>query len=168
MTHKLMALKRIRLPIDVEFLWKILQERVKHPNQNISHKTMPKWGDHVRFCRSNPYRLWYTIWDRRYKLGTCYLTRNSEIGVTILEEYQGKGYGKQAVLCLMYSFPINYWLANINPANTRSVELFKSLGFHLYESDPGVQDTYILQRSEWIDSGLYEYSRRELDGIRIE
>jgi L-amino acid N-acyltransferase YncA len=96
------------------------------------------------------------------------LTRDSEIGITIKEEHQGKGYGRQGILCLMYSFPINFWLANINPKNTRSVELFKSLGFHLYEELPGVQETYVLQRSEWIDSGLYDWTRRELDKVKID
>jgi RimJ/RimL family protein N-acetyltransferase len=105
---------------------------------NISHREMPRWCDHVKFVDSKPYEAWYAILSdyHRRAVGACYLSKQNEIGVGILKEYQGQGYGNEAVRALMDLHGKRRYLANINPHNERSAKMFKDLGFNL------IQHTY--------------------------
>jgi RimJ/RimL family protein N-acetyltransferase len=94
---------------------------------------MPTMRQHKKFVDSNPYRAWYFMEVERYHciVGTCYLTKQNEIGVQIFKEDQGNGYGPQAIKLLMAKHGGRRYLANINPANERSAKMFKALGFNL-------------------------------------
>ena len=123
-----------------QILYNLLLERT--PEQSISHKEMPKWDDHQRFVDTKPYAAWYLIEDfydgidgEIRIVGACYLTHQNEIGIGILNRYQGKGYGKKAVMMLMEAHPGRH-LANINPNNPRSIRMFEDLGFK------HIQNTY--------------------------
>ena len=151
----------------LKILFGIMQERSYQddPYVNISHRTMPTWREHVNFFESKPYRRWYLIqavsWDTEKKIylepgslnyateivGTCYLTRQNEIGIVLFGHYRGRGFGTKAVHLLTTKHkPLpaipgkrsGRFMANINPANEKSIALFSKLGFtHL-------SDTYVL------------------------
>jgi len=124
---------------DAEFLYALLKERP--PEANISHHEMPTFEEHVRFIESNPYEAWYTIealtgspgFEAPRKIGALYLTRRDEIGVHILSEHRGRGYGRPAVQMLMERHPRERYLANISPLNETSQRMFRSLGFNLIQ-----------------------------------
>lgn len=115
-------------------LYGLLKERT--PEQSISHKTMPTFHEHCEFVRSDPYYAWYIIHDDdRQIIGTVYLTKGREIGVSIFEHRRGHGFGTEAVLKLMETHPGKF-LANINPKNGPSIRFFEKLGFK------HIQNTY--------------------------
>src|SRR5262249_40603137 len=92
------------------------------------------WADHVSFFYSHPYSAWYALehykdTEIRYIVGSIYLTRYDEIGIHILTDFQGKGYGKTAIELLMEHHPRSRYLANIAPGNERSFRFFDKLGF---------------------------------------
>ena len=118
----------------LEILYRLLQER--KPEQNISHKEMPTWDQHVSFVQSVPYKAWYLIQNEANEfVGSTYLSKQNEIGIFIFDEYQSLGYGKDVVEILMSQHAGPY-LANINPNNSRSIQFFRRMGFSL------IQHTY--------------------------
>ena len=114
-------------------LYRLLEERT--PEQSISHKAMPTYKEHMEFVESRPYRAWYLCLVDKTPVGAVYLTMQREIGVFIFKAEQGKGYGEQAVKLLVEKWPGRF-LANVNPKNKASVEMFTKLGFNL------IQNTY--------------------------
>ena len=114
-----------------EILFKLLAER--KPEESISHKGMPTWVEHLKFFKSNPYQCWYLLQTSSGAyVGSCYITRNREIGIGIFEEYRRHGYAKKALTMLMDKWPGKFY-ANINPENEKSHKLFKSFGFNLLQ-----------------------------------
>src|SRR5690349_15488249 len=77
-----------------EFLYDLLKER--KPYQNISHKKMPEYLQHVEFVDSRPYQAWYIV-NRPSSgewLGAVYLSKEDEVGIFLREKYKHKGWGK--------------------------------------------------------------------------
>lgn len=120
---KLVSVYKLDDPFNL--LYNLLKERESF--HNISHKEMPTWEDHVKFVLSRPYRVWYAIEDVDL-VGSCYLSKKREIGVFVLKEFQGKGYGTFAVKDMMRRWP-GRLLANINPENKVSQAFFQKMGF---------------------------------------
>lgn len=131
-------------------LYDFLLERSKLVDVNISHVKMPSYEEHLEFFNSKPYRRWYFIFiatpslsvfniKNSQAIGSIYLTHNNEIGIFVSEKWREKGYAKKAIEKLMYFYPEPRYLANINPNNTKSIELFSSLGF------VHIQNTYELR-----------------------
>jgi RimJ/RimL family protein N-acetyltransferase len=96
---------------------------------------MPSWEMHCNFVASRPYEAWYLIEHDGAMRGAVYLTKHREIGIGVLRPQRGQGLGREAVQEIMRLHPGRV-LANINPMNSTSVSLFKSLGFNL------LQETY--------------------------
>ena len=115
------------LPDAPSVLYRLLAERT--PEVNISHQETPSWDEHCVFVASRPYAAWYLIENEGDLVGAVYLTRKDEIGIFIFFDHQGCGHGRRAVLALMGHHPRERYLANINPANGRSIAFFYSLGF---------------------------------------
>ena len=122
-------------PDAVDVLWALLSERL--PWQSISHRSMPTVSEHRAFIASKPYPHWYLI-DCGDFVGAAYLTANREIGIGILNRFKGHRYAQNALKMLMALHPGKF-LANINPANYRSIALFNELGF------VHIQNTYELR-----------------------
>jgi RimJ/RimL family protein N-acetyltransferase len=116
---------------DVTVLFCLLSER--EPHQNISHKKLPSYLEHEDFIRSCPYEFWYLIHTSRGIVGTVYLTRLREIGVSIFKRDRGNGFGAQAIEMLKQRHPGKF-LANIAPSNLDSIAMFKQLGFKKIQS----------------------------------
>lgn len=128
------------IPVDkhkdaVVVLYDLLSERER--SESISHKSMPTIGKHKEFVASNPYLAWYLIEVFDDIVGAVYLTRQRELGVGILKAHRGAGFAEEALKVIMHKHPGKF-LANINPANTKSIKLFGKLGFGL------IQHTYEL------------------------
>lgn len=129
---KLVAINKAKHE-QVKFLYDLLAER--EPEESISHKTMPTFPEHQQFVKSNPYFAWYLIEVGKEHVGTIYLTRGREIGISILKSHRRKGYAEEAIRQLMERWPGKFY-ANINPANIKSIMMFGKFGFGL------VQHTY--------------------------
>ncbi len=134
-------IKRTRLqPGFANKLYKMLAARTEE--QNISHKSMPTYEDHIEYIYSRPYKYWFLIWsddDEEY-IGNCYISNDNEIGIFILSDFQGYGRGQEALKYLLNregpsSGP---YFANVNPANARSISFFTAAGFK------HIQNTYKL------------------------
>lgn len=138
---RLIALVSVyRIPDAPKILYDILKERSTEndPYTNISHRKLPSWSQHLKFFDSRPYRRWYLIYAGFDPVGTCYISKRNEIGIVISRAHRGKGYGLDAVNQLtlkhkpLKAIPgkrAGKFLANINPFNTRSIRMFKRLGF---------------------------------------
>lgn len=124
----------------VDILFALLAERT--PGESISHQRMPFLEDHRKFVRSNPYQVWYLIRVKDEYVGSCYITRAREMGISIFAGHRRNGYAREALKMLMDMWPGKFY-ANINPANEKSHDLFKSLGFTL------LQMTYVKPKKTW-------------------
>jgi RimJ/RimL family protein N-acetyltransferase len=133
-----------------KILYELLRERSTEDDLfvNISHRALPTWGDHVKFIESDPYRFWYLIKAGEMFVGTVFLSHQNEIGITLFKSQRGNGYGTAAVSALIEQHePLpaipgkrrGVFLANINPSNSRSIQMFEKLGArlvqHTYEID---------------------------------
>lgn len=134
-------MKLVDLHQDIGLYWlplQLLNER--EPHQNISHRTLPHFDDHVAFIERRPYEAWY--WFAEPKMdrpaGCVYLTHQREIGVGVLRQFRGQGLAKQAIAELMRLHPGRF-LANVAPGNAPSHSLFEGLGFK------PLQVTYVLE-----------------------
>lgn len=111
-----------------KFLYKLIGE--KEDYQNISHKVMPTYEEHVKFNESKPYKEDYIIYDGE-PIGRVYITKQNEIGIHILKEHQGGGVGSDVLhLFLSRKEPI---YANISPNNKGSQRFFERHGFKLIQ-----------------------------------
>jgi len=129
-------LKAITHEEDVVFLYDLLKERPD--NANISHKELPTYKQHKNFVESKPYHIWFIIWKGDNRVGSLYKTNIGEIGIFIKKEYQNNGIAKEAIP-LIYDYGVEDNIANINPNNLKSINLFESLGFK------HIQNTYKLR-----------------------
>ena len=76
------------------------------------------------------------------KIGSAYLSKQDEIGIFILEDYQNLGIGEKILEILMIKMPRNRYLANVSPKNQKSTKFFKKNGFKL------IQHTYEIYSEE--------------------
>lgn len=123
-----------------DYLYNLLEQR--EPHESISHNEIPTWQEHIDFIGRKPYKAWYIVYSGvdDEPIGSIYLTYNNEIGIGIFRELRQMGYASQAIELLMKKHPEKFYLANINPANLKSISLFeRKLGFK------HIQNTYKLE-----------------------
>ena len=120
-----------------QVLFDLLKER--DDKENISHRELPEWWQHVQFVDKRPYQVWDFIEVDGEIVGACYITKHDEIGIFIFKKHQGQGYGPEAVRLLMFMNGKRNYKANISPHNERSAAVFSKLGF------THVQNTYELR-----------------------
>lgn len=99
------------------------------PDQVIAMREIPSFEEHQAFVESQPFEHWYLIrvGPDPYYVGNISLTSRSEIGIRINDPFWGRGYGTAALAQLRALHP-GRLLANINPANTRSIAFFARAG----------------------------------------
>ena len=117
-----------------DYLFRLLQER-HIPTESISHQAMPKFHEHLAFVNSRPYKDWRVLLRKSEDytprmVGAVYLSKADEIGIQIGKGFRRKGYGKLAVRWMIdQHYEVKRFLANINPNNMKSFEMFSRLGF---------------------------------------
>ena len=112
---------------DMLFLYELLKN--KDPSTNISQKKMPSYDQHVEFVMSKPYTNWYIIECDKKNVGTIYLSKQDEIGISINNDYEYDQIVKTALKLLMKLNPRKRYLANVNPNDVRSQEFLLKNGF---------------------------------------
>ena len=112
---------------DMLFLYELLKS--KDPNANISHKKMPSYDEHVKFVMSKPYTNWYIIEYDKKNVGTIYLSKQDEIGISINNDYEYDQIVKPALELLMKLNQRNRYLANTSSKDVRSQEFLLKNGF---------------------------------------
>ena len=112
---------------DALFLYEILKN--KDPNANISRKKMPSYDEHVEFVMSKPYTNWYIIECDKKNVGTIYLSKQDEIGISINNDYEYDQIVKTALKLLMKLNPRKRYLAKVSPNDVRSQEFLLKNGF---------------------------------------
>ena len=112
---------------DTLFLYDLLKN--KDPNANISHKKMPSYDEHVEFVMSKPYTNWYIIEYDKKNVGTIYLSKQDEIGISVSNDYEYDQIVKPALKLLMKLNQRKRYLANTSPKDVRSQEFLLKNGF---------------------------------------
>ncbi len=116
---------------DIRFLFDLLEKR--DSIANISHKKMPSYIQHTQFVKSRPYSKWYIILKEKEKIGSIYLSKNNEIGLSILESEKTKNTQKIALNELIKKNPRKRFLANVSPKNKNLISFFKKNDFKLIQ-----------------------------------
>ena len=116
---------------DILFLYDLLKN--KKPNAGISHKKMPSYDEHVEFVMSKPYTNWYIIECDKKNVGSTYLSKLDEIGISINEGYEFDQIAKTALKLLIKLNPRKRYLANVSPKDIRLQEFFLKSGFTGFE-----------------------------------
>ena len=119
---------------DALFLYDLLKAR--NPMANISHKKMPSYDEHVNFILSNPYTIWYTIEYEGEKTGSIYLSKQDEIGISLVDNSLYDKIGKSIIKLLIKNNPRKRYLAKVSPQNKKLQNFFVKNGF------TGLEHTY--------------------------
>ena len=109
------------------FLYDLLMER--DLRQNISHKKMPTYNQHVSFVSSKPYSKWYVILYDASKVGSLYLSKQNEIGIWFIDDSFHDKLANYAVKQLIKKNPRKRYLANVSPLNKKLQSFFVNIGF---------------------------------------
>ena len=112
---------------DLPFLYFLLGQREK--TTNISHVKMPTMRQHITFWKGDPYPQMEIIMLDAITVGYWYLTDRNEIGLFVEREWQGQGFGRKTLKHILQKNKGKRLLANINPTNYRSANLFEGEGF---------------------------------------
>ena len=112
---------------DLKFLFNHLKER--DPRENISHKKMPTYDEHVKFVLSKPYSKWYIIFEKNKKIGSVYLTKADEIGLHLKKEYFKESMLKEILECLMKNEQNKRFVFNVSPRNKKFMKFLQKNGY---------------------------------------
>ena len=120
---------------DTLFLYELLKN--KDPSTNISHKKMPSYDEHIEFVMSKPYTNWYIIECDKKNVGSIYLSKQDEIGISIDNDYEYDKIARPALKLLVKLNPRKRYLVNVSPDDIRSQEFLLKNGFtgleYIYE-----------------------------------
>ena len=112
---------------DALFLYDLLKTR--DSRANISHKKVPSYDEHVHFILSNPYTIWYIIEYEGKKIGSVYLSKQDEIGISLVDDSLYDKIGKSVIKSLIKNNPRKRYLANVSPQNKKLQDFFVNSGF---------------------------------------
>lgn len=120
----------------LDLLYDLLSER--EPDESISHAGMPTRQEHDEFVRRVPYSQWYLVYNEHNDVvGSLYTTFvHNEVGIAVFRKYRRKGYATAMLKKVIETNGDIGILANINPANQKSIDMFTKLGFE------HIQNTY--------------------------
>ena len=132
MWWKIISIKLIKIsPKHYKFLYDLLTER--KPFENISHKKLPSYNNHVKFIKSTPYSKWLLIEYRDKMIGSVYLSKNTEIAIWIkksIKDYK-MGIQKKVLEEVITKFTRKKYFVNLNPRNKKMINFYKKNGFKL-------------------------------------
>ena len=101
--------------------------------ENISHKKLPSYNNHVKFIKSKPYAKWLLIECREKILGSVYLSKNNEIAIWIKKSVRDYKMTicKKILQEIITKFTRKKYFANLNPRNKKMIDFYKKNGFEL-------------------------------------
>jgi RimJ/RimL family protein N-acetyltransferase len=108
-------------------LYDLLEERT--PGQSISHRRMPTWQEH----KDHVYAMTNPASERAHQDWCLIQNAAGIVGAVYLREFQGHGYGPNAVVMMMMKHGERNYLANVAPNNEASRKMFEKLGFKLIQ-----------------------------------
>ena len=119
------------LPKHYKFLYNLLSERI--PYENISHKKLPSYANHVKFVKSKPYSKWFLIEYGDKLIGSVYLSKNNEIAIWIKKYLKDpKSIIRKKILQeILTKFRRKKYFANVNPRNKKLINFYKKNEFKL-------------------------------------
>ena len=123
---------------ELKFLYELLMQR--NSEENISHRKMPSYSQHVKFVNSKPYAFWYIIIENKEKIGSIYLTKLNEIGISFIKEKKGKKLEGKILNLIMNRHQRKRFFINISPKNKKLELQIKKNGFKI------IQKTYEIER----------------------
>ena len=98
---------------------------------------MPSYDEHVNFVLSNPYTVWYIIEYEVKKIGSIYLSKQDEIGISLVDNSLYDKIGKSIIKLLIKNNPRKRYLAKVSPQNKKLQNFFVKNGFtdleHTYQ-----------------------------------
>lgn len=116
-----------------EFKLKVLYELLleREPDESISHNGEPTYEQHTKYVMTHPHREWNIVYnDRNEPVGSFYATyKLNEVGIAIFRQFRRKGYATAILKKIIDTNGDLGIIANINPANAKSIALFEKLGF---------------------------------------
>ena len=112
---------------DNKLLYDILKNREKV--ENISHKKMPTYNQHILFVNSKPYQKWYKILYQNNIVGTVYLSKINEIGIHLINNNIDNKLYKKIIKEVMEKNPKERYLVNVAIKNKKFNKLIESYGF---------------------------------------
>ena len=112
---------------DAPFLYDLLKAR--DSLANISHKKVPSYNEHVNFILSNPYTIWYIIEYEGKKIGSVYLSKHDEIGISLVDNSLYNKIGKSIIKLLIKNNPRKHYLAKVSPRNKKLQNFFVNNDF---------------------------------------
>ena len=156
MRWKIILIKLIQISSKhYRFLYDLLSERKQF--ENISHKKLPSYNNHVKFIKSKPYAKWLLIECREKILGSVYLSKNSEIAIWIkkdIKDYKMK-IRKKVLEEIITKFTRKKYLTNLNPRNKKIINFYKKNGFKL------IYSTFQLEGKK--DENLKPHDKRKIE-----
>ena len=123
---------------ELKFLYELLMQR--NSEENISHRKMPSYSQHVKFVNSKPYAFWYIIIENKEKIGSIYLPKLNEIGISFIKEKKGKKLEGKILNLIMNRHQRKRFFINISPKNKKLELQIKKNGFKI------IQKTYEIER----------------------
>lgn len=125
---------------DYEFLYELLEERIKYKWLNISHMKMPTWEQHIDFLHSNPY-LEHLVYFSHFDEGTtriamAYFTKQKEMTIYVKECYRNRTYGGRIFDMFLAYLDKHYqrpFFVNTNPNNIVGKAFIRRRGFDLLQ-----------------------------------
>ena len=70
----------------IEGLYKLLKRR----KFNISNNEKTTFAEHKKFVLSNPYRVWFLIFNKNNLIGSCYISYQNSISIDLDENNYDK------------------------------------------------------------------------------
>jgi hypothetical protein len=112
---------------DYKFLYDLLKNR--NPKENISHRDMPTYREHLRFIKNHTYSKYYIIYIEDIRIGRVYITEKGEIGISLLKKYNRL----KKILFKNFSFHPLVKFVNVSPKNKLDQKILKSLGYKIIQ-----------------------------------
>ena len=132
MRWKIILIKLIQISSKhYRFLYDLLSERKQF--ENISHKKLPSYTNHVKFIKSKPYSKWLFIEYGDKIIGSVYLSKNNEIAIWIkksIKDYK-MGVHNKVLQEIATKFSRKKYFTNLNARNKKLINFYKKNGFKL-------------------------------------
>jgi RimJ/RimL family protein N-acetyltransferase len=121
---------------DSDLLFDLLKKR-KHL---ISHRSLPKKKEHLKFIKSNPYRFWAIIFEDNEPVGTFYIQHDNSVGLNLLKPK--KDIVQKVITEITTNFKPNkevksmipkYFYFNVASSNNDLKEILNKLGHNIIQ-----------------------------------